>query len=282
MTALQQVQFQLLQEFLKVCEKLGLKYYMVCGSVLGAAKFQGFIPWDDDLDVGLPREDYEIFLREAQKLLPEHVFLQNHRTDPEFPFLFSKLRHSGTTYIEACRSHLDMNHGVYIDVFPIDGHPTRPDQMRKFKWQRMFYELRWKTALQYTGWKKPVAWVRNRLVYLACDLTGRSRDSVQALAEYNCFLAGFRLEDSLLWCNYGNKQGTREYAPREQYGEGTFLDFEELQVRVPADYDAYLTQKYGSWREDIPEERKKGMHPYLVCDLERPYTDYAHLYGKHN
>lgn len=280
MTALQEVQLNLLKEFLSACEKLGLEYFLVCGSAMGAAKFQGFIPWDDDLDVGLPRKDYEVFVQKAQALLPEHVFVQNHRTDPEFPFLYSKLRDSRTTYIEESRKYHNMNHGVYIDVFPIDGHPKAPEEVRRFKREKAFYELRWKTALHYTGWKRPVAAVRNQLVYAACAILGLSRKPADALAEYSRFLAGYELEDSLLWCNYGNKQKELEYAPREQYGQGTMLQFEGLTVRVPEQYDAYLTQKYGAWREDIPQERKKGTHPYLVCDLDRPYTDYAHLIGK--
>lgn len=77
MTELQEIEFGLLQQFLSICEQLNLTYYLVCGSALGAVKYGGFIPWDDDIDVALPRKDYEIFCRKAPQILPEWCFLQN-------------------------------------------------------------------------------------------------------------------------------------------------------------------------------------------------------------
>ncbi len=79
MTELQTVELELLRQFLAVCEREGLTYYMVCGSALGAVKYGGFIPWDDDIDVALPRADYERFCRVAPGLLPDWCFLQNYR-----------------------------------------------------------------------------------------------------------------------------------------------------------------------------------------------------------
>ena len=76
MTDLQQVEFKLLQAVDIVCKQLNIKYYLICGSALGAVKYSGFIPWDDDLDIGLLRPDYEIFVEKAQELLPNSYFLQ--------------------------------------------------------------------------------------------------------------------------------------------------------------------------------------------------------------
>ena len=84
MTELQEIEFGLLQQFLSVCEQLNLTYYLVCGSALGAVKYGGFIPWDDDIDVALPRKDYEIFCREAPRILPEWCFLQNYHSEPQY------------------------------------------------------------------------------------------------------------------------------------------------------------------------------------------------------
>jgi hypothetical protein len=77
-----------------------------------------------------------------------------------------------------------------------------------------------------------------------------------------------------VWCNHGNWQGKLEYAPRWQYGKGVWATFEGLRVRVPEAADAYLTQKYGDWRADLPDEQKVGHHFYEVCDLEKSYTYY--------
>ena len=118
MTELQEKEFRLLQIFVEICEKLKLRYFLVCGSALGAVKYKGSIPWDDDVDVGMPRRDYDVFKKEAQKLLPNGVFLQNYETDPAYPQVFSKLRDSNTTYIEKSVAHLPINHGIYIIMIP--------------------------------------------------------------------------------------------------------------------------------------------------------------------
>ena len=125
MHSLQQVELKMLQMVDDICRELHIKYYLVCGSALGAVKYSGFIPWDDDLDIGLLRPDYEIFVREAKRLLPDNYFLQNYRTDPAFPQVFSKIRDSRTTFIEKSAAGLAIHHGVYIDVFPLDGYPER-------------------------------------------------------------------------------------------------------------------------------------------------------------
>ena len=117
MTALQKIEFEMLKEFVRICDELNLRYYLVCGSALGAAKYGGFIPWDDDVDVALPRPDYDVFCQRAQDMLPKHLFLQNHKTDPNYPMIFSKIRHSGTTYVEKSLAKLNMNHGIYTDIF---------------------------------------------------------------------------------------------------------------------------------------------------------------------
>ena len=82
MNALQKRVLELFQAFLQVCQQLNLSYFLVCGSALGAVKYQGFIPWDDDMDLAMLRPDYEAFLAQAQALLPRHIFLQNYKTDP--------------------------------------------------------------------------------------------------------------------------------------------------------------------------------------------------------
>lgn len=90
----------------------------------------------------------------------------------------------------------------------------------------------------------------------------------------------YSTETSAIWCNHGNWQGKLEYAPKEQYGDGTWATFEGLKVRIPEKYDEYLTQKYGDWRAELPAEQQVGHHYAEVIDLNRPYTDYIVPLGK--
>lgn len=268
MNDLQKTEVEILKIFIEICNKLGLHYYVVCGTALGAAKYKGFIPWDDDIDVALPRSDYDLFVKDAPKLLPEYLFLQNYKTDPEFAHIFSKLRDSRTTYIEKGASHLRMNHGVYIDVFPLDGYPNR-------KWESCIFDLKkkifsWKQYCALSGNHELKVRVRNRLF----RLLGYHKRTYKVLGKMEKMYRQYPLENSKLWCNHGNWQGKLEYAPCEQYGRGIEALFEGVKVQIPENYDAYLTQKYGDWRNDPPKDKQKSHHNIEVCDLSKPYKEY--------
>ena len=269
MTDLQKVEFDMLKEFVRICDELQLTYFLVCGSALGAVKYQGFIPWDDDLDVALPRSDYEVFCEKAQSMLPEHLFLQNYRTDPMFPMIFSKIRNSNTTYIEKSLSTSDINHGVYIDVFPLDGYPEDAEASADLERKKYIYNLlrlcclntkrTWKTALLVFGEK----------------LCGYHRKPARFVQKLDSEIRKYKIDKSKLWCNHGNWQGMLEYAPQWHYGKGTIAVFEGLSVRIPEKFDEYLTQKYGEWRKDPPKDEQVGHHYYEICDLNNPYTNYV-------
>lgn len=269
MTGLQNAEFEILKEYIGVCEKLGLTYYLVCGSALGAVKYGGFIPWDDDIDVAMPRRDYDLFCEKAQALLPGHIFVQTNVTDPEYPMIFAKLRNSKTTFIEKQVSKIRMNHGVYIDVFPLDGYPADSSEQQRFEKKKQ--SLKHKINCVFERELDLPHAVINQMRCL-CGYKKHTAEYVKQLIE---LISSYDLEKSELWCNYGNWQGKREYAPRSQYGGGAKAEFEGLSVRVPEKYDEYLTQKYGDWRADLPDSEKHGHHHYTVLDLNKPYTDYV-------
>lgn len=268
MNQVQQKERALLQCFVDVCGRLHIPYFLVCGSALGAVKYHGFIPWDDDVDVGLFRPDYERFLREAPPLLPERYFLQNYRTDPAFPQPFSKLRDSDTAFIETNKAHLPIHHGIYIDIFPLDGYPKKRSQQRRLEWRKHLLSWQWGCAL--AGKRTGVS----RLHCALFRLLGCHRRTAKLLARYESVISAWPTEDAEVICNHGNWQGRLEYAPKSQYGQGTAAEFEGLSVRIPEEWDAYLTQKYGNWRSDLPQEQQKSHHACVVCDPHRSYLAY--------
>ena len=269
MTALQEKEFELLKIFLSVCDTMKLTYYMVCGSALGAVKYQGFVPWDDDIDVALPRPDYDQFVREAAKYLPDHVFLQNYQTDAAYPGIGSKLRDSTTTFIEAEAAKLPINHGVYLDIFPLDGYPEDPAEQHALE-RRRWHDYR----RRYTG-LVPVLHRDLGLTALSIlrQWFGYPIDTAEYCRSTEECIRRTDLSRSRLWCNFANSMSRKEYSPQSHYGEGTWAVFEGERVRIPADYDAYLTQKYGDYNKEVPESEQTSTHASLV-DLERPYTDY--------
>ncbi len=266
MNDIQKKELDILSCFISVCNKLDLSYYLVCGSCLGAVKYGGFIPWDDDIDVGMKREDYEVFLRKAPHLLPEHLFLQSYKSDKAVPFLYAKLRDSRTTFIERSTRNLPIHHGVYIDIFPLDGYPEKGKGL--FELKKRIYKLQ-----QLCAYESDVR-LHTRCFIAAERILGFHKRTNKTNQKLEKLLRSVSADRSMLWCNYGNWQGNKEYAPKEQYGEGAEAVFEGLKVRIPAGYNAYLTQKYGDWRAELPKDKQKSHHDYIVCDLERPYTVY--------
>lgn len=268
MNLLQEKVFELLREFVRICDKWSIPYYLVCGSALGAEKYGGFIPWDDDIDVALLREDYQRFLEVAPGELPQGYFLQNYMTEPCFPHLSSKLRNSNTAFIETGVAGLPMNHGIYLDIFPLDGQPAAPLERKLFFWKKKVYDwIRFCSLEEETRYKR---WRRKTLP----RFLGLDKKTAFAVGALSRLCAKYSTDESELWCNYGNWQGELEYAPKWHYGDGTWATFEGLRVRIPENIDAYLTQKYGDWRADPPVEKQKSHHRSVVIDTEKSYKEY--------
>lgn len=277
MNSLQQREFEILKVFLNIAVKLELNYYLVCGSALGAVKYAGFIPWDDDIDIALPRKDYEIFISEGKKILPDWCFLQNYQSDKFFLKLGSKLRDSRTTYIEDMCEQLPINHGIFIDIFPLDGYRNNSEQ-KKFDNALKKFEAKRRVNLVYNRFSPTYIFqFQTNYYYVMKNLFGMYADTSKAVFEFDRLVSSFDLEKSNLWCNYANSSSSIEYAPKEQYGKGTWAEFEGLKVRVPEKYDEYLTQKYGSWKADLPKEQQIGHHYYVICDTDKPYTEYLDI-----
>lgn len=268
MTDLQEKSLELLHIFVGICEKWDIPYFLVCGSALGAVKYGGFIPWDDDIDVGLLRPDYERFLAIAPKELPQWCFLQNYKTEKSYIRTYSKLRNSNTTFIEEDVKALPINHGIYLDIFPLDGYPGNPLAAKLFELKRRLNG--WIRNSVYETHPIPKVHRRNKVLRLlgVQKLAPRANEYIERL------YSSYPPAASELWCNYGNWQGGLEYAPRWHYGEGAWVTFEGIRVRIPENYDAYLTQKYGDWRKDPPLEKQKTHHTSTVIDTYKPYTFY--------
>lgn len=268
MTELQQTEFHILQEFIRICTELNLTYYLVCGSALGAVKYSGFVPWDDDIDVALPRPDYTVFLKQAPALLEDRLFLQNYQTDPAFPAIYSKLRDSHTTFIEKTSASLPINHGVYIDIFPLDGYPYGKISQWWLEARKRIYSAMLQTAFEYPRPKVYALFCR------FCRGVGITHHTDRIAAKLDQILSGYTVEDSRFLCNHGNWQGKLEYASADQYDVGVEACFEGLKVRIPLKYNAYLRQKYGDYLREPDEREKLGHHTYSVCDCRTPYTQY--------
>ena len=118
---LQLVELEILKDVAKFCDENDIPYYLDCGTLLGAIRHGGFVPWDDDVDICIDWVNYKKFVKLAPKGLPEQYFVQNYRTDPKAAIRWTKIRKNGTTSMERALSKYDIHDGVCIDVFALSG-----------------------------------------------------------------------------------------------------------------------------------------------------------------
>ncbi len=260
----QKALLQLLTEFDRVCRKLNIPYTLFAGTMLGAVRHQGFIPWDDDLDVIMRRADYERFLAGAEEILDTETFFLQKEYSAHWPMFFSKLRLNGTTCLEKFhpRDHA-MHQGVYMDIFPCDNAASTEFGRR----------------IQFLASK----------VLIAKSLYARGYDTDSALKK--CFMALCRLLPAKpfrrIVCR--NKEGDMLHGflaagsdyRRNVYPARWFRDCEEMLFEdgfysVSAAYDEILIALYGDYRRiPSPEERGCKEHAILV-DLNQSYEEYEH------
>lgn len=243
--------FAILLEFQRVCEKLSLRYFLTAGTLLGAARYKGFIPWDDDIDVAMPKKDYEVFSCQGYRLLsPEYVF-QDYRTEPNFPYYFGKVRKRGTQAIEPILGSIDMEQGVYIDIFPLDVCPDRDDRAVLFfrGIELLDCAVLARVSPEFVcGYQKPYM----RFLW----------NLLRRLPNRALFWLRERLCDAAAWGASGRKLctvGGRHEYPHESYEaewfrETVYLSFEEKRFPAPAGWEALLRNMYGDYMTPPPEE----------------------------
>lgn len=267
MKHLQEVELELLKVFILTCNKLNLKYYVIGGTLLGAVRHQGFIPWDDDIDVGMPRKDYEKWLKKAPELLRDtKYFVQYYRSDRDYLGNSAKLRNNQTTFIETSSRKLRINHGIYIDVFPLDYYPEtninifKINQLRYTSKIMSGYDL---TAISYSFKKRIMRKI------LAISVVGSPKKAV--IKREKLYK---RTKSGSFVANYCGAWGENEIVPASWYGHGAKLMFEGIEVSVPKEYHKWLTQVYGNYMELPPPEKRVTHHYTEVIDLEKSYREY--------
>ncbi len=262
---LQEHSLKMFKVFIEVCEKLNLKYYVLGGTILGAVRHKGFIPWDDDIDVGMPREDYEIFISKAQEFLPKNYFVQTFKTDPEWPANFAKIRNSDTTFIESSVKNRKINHGIYIDVFPLDRHEDNKFKLKIFNFKNKFYQATIARCFYIPKQKRNWKWYFIRILtfFVPVKTALKKREKLLKSNKGTKYLA-----------NYCGAWGVKEIVPSDWYGKGAELEFEGIKIIAPANYDAWLAQVYGDYMQLPPVEKRVTHHFNEVIDLEKSYKEY--------
>lgn len=259
MDLLHQVDLEIAQDVVRICQEHGFKYYMLGGTMLGAIRHKGFIPWDDDIDFGMPRDDYECFLEVAPRELAHHLKVVNYRTDPNFQYYITRILDTQTKVVEERIGNNNKYTHASIDIFPVDGTPNNVF-LRKIYFFRVLYHR----ALMSLCYKDSIDRKRSRGTAEKLLLWVMERIPVEKLTtpyKQKCkidkLLRSQRVEGSKYIGNIMGAYRTREIVPAEYYGQGKFYDFENTQFMGMDMYHEYLTHTYGDYMELPPEEHRK-------------------------
>ena len=259
---LKEIELEILKAFHTFCVENHLRYYLAYGTMLGAVRYKGFIPWDDDVDVLMPREDYDRFLELYRDSDRYRLFA--FEKDPAVLFPYAKICDMTTRKVEgSCLGDLPL--GVDIDIFPLD-HFDDDLQQAKREVKRI------NRCMFFLGLSKrrkpdslhPVKRFVKGLLMRWCKLRGSAYYVRKILREaVKDEQRGSRYMGTKTWCVYGE----RNIVPTEAFADGVEIEFEGEKFFAPAGYDTYLTCLYGDYLPEPPKEKQKTHHKFKAYRL---------------
>ncbi len=263
---LQKINLQTLELVLKIIDKYNLKYYMLGGTMLGAIRHKGFIPWDDDIDIGMPRKDYEKFLEIANQELSKNYKIINFKTDKDYNYYITRVQNINTKLIELRFKHEQKYTHASIDIFPLDGFPNN-----FFKRKIYYLRILSHRAMMSLENKKGIDSQRKRgglekvvLKLLLLFPTDRMFNSYNQKIKIDRLLKRYDMADSLFAGNIMGAYRVKEVVPTKYYGDDSFYKFEHLTLRGFKEKDKYLRHLYGDSYMELPPEQDRKIHFEIV------------------
>lgn len=259
---LQALELAILKDVAEVCKKHNIQFFLGEGTLLGAIRHKGFIPWDDDVDLIMERSEYERFLEVAQKELGEDYEVQHPTTVDNYwsPFIKVRKLTGDLSFRQGHIAHLTNNNGPYIDIFPMEYVPKK----ESFKISKTAFLIRfYRGMLSYKlGLRKPPHFYGKVLKFIS------NFYSVKAIHKglqknFTCFGKG----EKEYMATFSSYHPLRcQICKSANYKETLWWDFEDTKMPVPAGYDEILTTIYGDYMTPPPEEKRVIKHHFYSGD----------------
>lgn len=268
------ISIDLLQSLKAVCDKYNLSFFAIGGTAIGTVRHKGFIPWDDDIDVAMPREDYNKLLKIASAEFKDPYFLQTPKTDPHFyNRFFARLRNSNTTGISSYDKNMGCNNGIFIDIMPLDDYSDKLscnlfaqksriqsavawnkyhfDKIQNPPMLRRIMKIMSKIILRGSV---PDFWERHEKDCLKFNNRSYSKTGIQ----YSSFLGSIQ---KWIW-------------DKDCFADVVYLPFEYIEMPMPVGYDKMLKTSFGDYMKFPPKEARGNFHSLEFC-ADIPYKNYC-------
>lgn len=261
------LELKILQTVDECCHQLDVSYFVVGGTALGAVRHGGFIPWDDDIDIGMTRDNYNRFIIEAPRYLEKkNLFLQDFSTEKKCPYAWAKVRLNGTSFVEYCHRNLNIHQGIYIDIFPFDEVPLDIERQKEqySVVQHLLREYAYHQTPDIT--EQPISvrlafkYFTRRIIYYLHQF--KSIDTLNDklknnMTKYNG--CGSGRYTCLLYPKFIEAYMTSDMILNPQK-----IKFENLEVLAPNEIEKYLTLFFGDYMKLPPENARIGHRPYKI------------------
>lgn len=249
-----------------ICEKHHLKYTLIFGTLLGAVRHGGFIPWDDDIDIMMPREDYEKFITVWNQEKPKGYLIQNKRTDKAFSQNFTKIRKDNTTFIEAESEKKQKYHtGIFVDIFPADRVAPRGIR-RKIQYIASVVNLLFARGHQ-SGNKGIVGIIEKLLLRMPKKVHYKLYEKTEKI------ISRWKNRADLCWYSPNTFAVCKRYFEPDIFDDMIRIKFNDKKYQCVECYDKLLTRIYGDYMQLPPVEDRVWKHHPLVIDIYHSYID---------
>lgn len=257
-----------LVDFSGVCEKHNLSYWLLAGAALGAVRHKGPIPWDDDIDVGMLRKDYEKFLSVCQEELGDRYRFINYQTEKDYPLFVTNMAKKGTKFVWKNFKKLQCTMGIGIDIFPYDNVPRntrkRKQQIRHAWFLNKLYIVRniWNPEVPGTGIIKNIILLICGMAH--CIMTFLHVPRKTIIARYLKAARKYESEDTGVVATFCVRYPEKTKIYFEDLFPLRLVPYMDIKTYIPSNYDKLLRNEYGDYMQLPPIEKRRNHYPYLL------------------